>query len=130
MKLPNWPALLLAPSLALASQSIIYALVTPSCKVQTMLAPHVVSALTLLVCAAFTWIAWHNWRTAPAPEPAQLPAQLPARFPAQFPDQLPDDAAARRPAFVAMVACLVGAISCLVVLAMWFPQWVLSPCAT
>jgi hypothetical protein len=110
MKLPNWPALLLAPSLALASQSVIYALVTPSCKVQTMLAPHVVSALTLLVCAMFTWIAWHNWRTAPAPEP--------------------EDTAARRPAFVAMVACLVGAISCLVVLAMWFPQWVLSPCAS
>ena len=110
MKLPNWPALLLAPSLALASQSIIYALVTPSCKGQSTLALHAVSAVTLLVCAAFTWIAGHNWKTAPEPQP--------------------DDAAARRPAFIAMVSCLVGALSCLVIAAMWFPQWVLSPCAS
>jgi len=110
MKLPNWPALLLAPSLALASQSVIYALVTPSCKVQTMLAPQLVSALTLLVCLLFTWAAWRNWKAAPAPQPG--------------------DAAARRPSFIAIVSCVVGALSCLVVLAMWFPQWVLSPCAS
>jgi hypothetical protein len=24
---------------------------------------------------------------------------------------------------------MVGALSCLVVLAIWFPQWILSPCA-
>jgi hypothetical protein len=26
------------------------------------------------------------------------------------------------------VATMVGTLSCLVVLAQWFPQWVLSPC--
>jgi len=110
MKLPNWPALLLAPSLVLASQSIIYALVTPSCKGQSTLALHAVSAVTLLVCAMFTWMARHNWKAAPAPQP--------------------NDAAARRPFFIAMVSCLVGVLSCLVIAAMWFPQWVLSPCAS
>jgi hypothetical protein len=34
-----------------------------------------------------------------------------------------------RPPFVALVAALVGALSCLAILAQWFPQWVLSPCA-
>jgi hypothetical protein len=40
-----------------------------------------------------------------------------------------DSAPQRRP-FVALVATMVGALSCLVVLAQWFPQWVLSPCAS
>jgi hypothetical protein len=31
---------------------------------------------------------------------------------------------------MALVALMVGALSCLVVLAQWFPQWVLSPCAS
>ena len=37
-----WLALLLAPSLALACQSIMYSLVTPSCSVQTRLWIHAV----------------------------------------------------------------------------------------
>ena len=110
MKLPNWPALLLAPSLALASQSVIYAVVTPSCKGLSTRALLGVSAVTLLVCLAFTWMARHNWKAAPAP--------------------LPEDSVARRPFFIAMVSCVVGALSCLVIAAMWFPQWVLSPCAS
>jgi hypothetical protein len=28
------------------------------------------------------------------------------------------------------VAGMVGLLSCLVVIAQWFPQWVLSPCAS
>jgi hypothetical protein len=39
-------------------------------------------------------------------------------------DHVPD-----RPPFLALVSSLVGALSCLAVLAQWFPQWVLSPCA-
>jgi uncharacterized membrane protein (DUF4010 family) len=110
--MPNWPALLLAPSLALTNLSITYALVTPSCARQDMLAPNLVSALLLLVCALFSWGAWRNWRARPAAE------------------NQASDAAGYRPPFIALVAFMVGALSCLVVLAQWFPQWILSPCAS
>ena len=108
----NWPALLVAPTLALTNLAITYALVTPSCKRQNMLAPHLVSALLLLACAWMSWAAWRNWRDDPG-ERAQ-----------------PSDATPYRRPFVALVAAMVGGLSCLVVIAQWFPQWVLSPCAS
>jgi hypothetical protein len=110
--MPNWPALLLAPALALADLTVDYALVTPSCTRQSLLATHLVSAAILLACLLFTVQAWRNWAgqgagTAGAPE----------------------DAATVRGRFIALVSGMVGALSCLVVLAIWFPQWILSPCA-
>jgi threonine/homoserine/homoserine lactone efflux protein len=111
----NWPALLAAPALALTNLSITYALVTLSCSRQSMLAPNLVSAVFLAVCIWMSWGAWRNWRASKA---ADEPAAGDS-----------DTAPARRP-FLALVALLVGALSCLVVLAQWFPQWVLSPCAS
>lgn len=105
-----WLALLAAPSLALACQSVMYALVTPSCSVQTRIAIHAVAAVSLLLCIAFTLIA----RSAGAP----------VRFGA---DEDSDEPPATRH-FLAVVAAAVGAISALVVLAMWIAAWVLSPC--
>jgi threonine/homoserine/homoserine lactone efflux protein len=107
----NWPALLVAPTLALTNLAVTYALVTPSCARQRMLAPHLVSALLLLVCAWMSWMAWRNWTDA-GPQ-----------------DEQPSDAAPQRRPFIALVAFMVGSLSCLVVIAQWFPQWVLSPCA-
>jgi hypothetical protein len=111
----NWPALLVAPSLALTNLSITYALVTPACARQSMLAPNLVCAASLLACAWMSWGAWRNWRRLKA---------------AEGPAAGDSDAVPARPPFVAQVATMVGALSCLVVLAQWFPQWVLSPCAS
>jgi hypothetical protein len=108
----NWPALLLAPTLALTNLSITYALVTSACTRQTMVAPNAVSAVVLVACAWLSWGAWRNWREGRSVGGAA------AR------DHVPD-----RPPFLALVSGLVGALSCLAVLAQWFPQWVLSPCA-
>ena len=106
----NWPALLLAPALALANLSITYALVPPSCERQNGAPLHVVSGAILLLCALFSWQAWRNWR-------------------ASRNGAVPDgDRLAQRPAFVALVALMVGALSSLAVLAQWFPSWILSPC--
>lgn len=111
----NWPALLVAPSLALTNLTVTYALVTPSCSRQSMLAPNLVSAVSLLACAWMSWHAWRNWRMARR---------------TGGPAAGDTDAAPDRPPFLALVAAMVGALSCLVVLAQWFPQWVLSPCAS
>lgn len=105
-----WLALLAAPSLALAAQSTMYALVTPSCSTQTRIAIHAVAAVSLLLCVAFALLA----RDAGAP----------VRFAA-------DDDTAEPPItrhFLAIVAAAVGGISALVVICMWIAVWVLSPC--
>jgi uncharacterized membrane protein (DUF4010 family) len=111
----NWPALLVAPSLALTNLTVTYALVTPSCARQSMAAPNLVSAVFLLACLWMSWGAWRNWRTG----------RRVAGHAAGESDAAPD-----RSPFLALVAVMVGALSSLVVLAQWFPQWVLSPCAS
>jgi hypothetical protein len=105
-----WLALLLAPSLALGAQGVMYALVTPSCSVQTRVAIHAVAVVSLLLCVVFTLLA----RSAGAP----------VRFGA-------DDDSAEPPAtrhFLAIVAAAQGALSALVIFGMWIGAWVLSPC--
>jgi hypothetical protein len=108
----NWPAMLLAPTLALANLAITYSLTTPACARQSQLSPNLVSAVILLVCLWFTVQAGRNWLAHGAGQPA-----------------LPEDSAPERERFVALVSVMVGALSCLAVLAQWFPQWILSPCA-
>jgi hypothetical protein len=109
-----WLALLVAPSLALACQSIMYSLVTPSCSVQTRVAIHAVALACLLLAAVFTLLARGHWRriamTAPR-GPAHAGADRPS---------------SRR--FLAVVATAVGGLSALVILMMWSAAWVLSPC--
>ncbi|HWI84007.1 hypothetical protein [Ramlibacter sp.] len=109
-----WLALLIAPSLALAAQSMMYSLVTPACSVQTRVLVHAVAVVCLVLALAFTLMARAEWsRLAPA-APGGPDSDL-----AQ-PDSV------RR--FLAAVATAVGAISSLVILTMWFAGWVLSPC--
>jgi hypothetical protein len=111
----NWPALLVAPTLALTNLSVTYAMTTPACARQSMLAPNLVSAAFFLACAWMSRGAWRNWqagRDSAGPAAGET------------------DAAPDRGPFLALVALMVGALSCLAVLAQWFPQWVLSPCAS
>lgn len=109
-----WLALLAAPSLALATQSIMYALVTPSCSMQTRVLIHVVAFASLALAALFTVLARGAWTRA------SLAATDGA-------DSDGGDPATRR-RFLAAVATAVGGLSCLVILTMWIATWVLSPC--
>ncbi|NUZ06762.1 hypothetical protein [Piscinibacter koreensis] len=112
-----WPALLLAPLLALGYQSIVYAMVWPACEAQSSTALHVVSALTLAASVAMTLLAWRAWAGSARSADAVRPVT-------------DSDAGkvASRPRFVALMATLVGAFASLAIAAMWFPVWVLSPC--
>jgi hypothetical protein len=104
----NWPALILSPSLALANLCIAYALVTPSCARQTGAPLHWVTGVCLALSLLFTMMAWRNrHRLADAPQ---------------------SDAAMQRPHFLASVAAMTGLLSSLVIVAIWLPQWMLSPC--
>jgi hypothetical protein len=109
-----WLALLIAPSLALACQTLMYSLVTPSCSLQTRVAIHGVALACLLLAALFTLLARGDWR----------------RF-ATAASHGPDSDGADRPTsrrFLAVTATAVGALSSLLIFMMWVAAWVLSPC--
>lgn len=108
-------ALIIAPSLALAAQTGMYSLVTPSCTVQTRLGVHLVALACLVLAGVFTLLARGEW------------SRLGLARPPGPDSDFAEPAAVRR--FLAAVATAVGALSCLVIVAMWFAGWVLSPCS-
>jgi len=115
----SWPALLVAPLVALGQQSITYSLVTPSCAQQSRGALHAVCAVSLVLVLVMTAMAWRAWRGHAPPGGAGERAITVA-----------DGAGASvRPRFVDLIAVLVGALSALVSAALWLPVWMLSPCS-
>ena len=122
----SWPALLLAPLIALGELSIAYALVSPSCASQDRTLLHAVAAVSLFLVLAMTVLAWREWH-ADGPTPGD---GLDARQRLTVPTVTSADSAdaAERPRFVAQIAVVVGALSALVSIALWLPVWVLSPC--
>jgi hypothetical protein len=110
----TWLALIIAPSLALASQTIMYALVTPSCSLQSRVLVHLVGAAALTVAAVLALLARGDW--------VHYAAGM-----AGGPDTDTGDPANAR-CFLAAVATAVASLSALVILMMWFAAWVLSPC--
>jgi hypothetical protein len=115
----TWPALLLAPLLALAQQSICLSLTRHACHQQTTLALNVVSGMTLLAILAVTALAASAWRSTRAATDRPAGAA-----------QREDTRSGRRPHFLAVAATLMGTLSALVSLLMWMPVWVLVPCAS
>jgi hypothetical protein len=101
-----WPGLFVAPLTALAHLTMVFAMSTPSCRMQSEALLHGVSIAALLVALACTAMAASAWRHAPGAQ---------------------TDANARR-RFVAAVATGVGALSAVVIVALWLPPWWLSPC--
>jgi hypothetical protein len=109
----SWLGLVLAPTVALAAQSVLYAMVTPSCSAQARLELHLVAAVALAVAAVLAVLAYGE-SSLRRGEPAS-----------------PDHDGAQPPVprrFLADVAAAVAGLSCLVILAMWFVLWVLGPC--
>ena len=122
IRLRSWPALLLAPLIALADLSVVYSLVTPACMRQDRSGLHAVAAASLVIVLALTMLAWRAWRD----ETARV--QGDARVAMAQGPRADGDAAADRQRFVALIAVLVGALSGLVCVALWLPIWLLSPC--
>lgn len=103
-----WPAVVLTPLLALADQSTAYALVQWSCATQEAWVGHGVHLVFLLATIGLGFAAWVEWRGA----------VVVGR----------EDAAFANRNFLALVGVLSAAFSALVIVALWLPQWVLSPC--
>ena len=103
-----WVALLVAPLLALTDQSVAYATVDWACGNQSVIVLHAIHLVFLIAALAATLAAWQFWRATPS-----------ART---------DGALFARRRFLAGLATASGALSSLVIAAMWFPTWVLAPC--
>jgi len=101
-----WPALILAPLLALADQSAAYALAPWLCGHQQTAMGHAVHVL-FLVAIVITGVP--AWAAARVLAPAEKTSSE------------------GRP-MLAVVAALVALLSIVIVVALWIPQWVLSPC--
>jgi hypothetical protein len=103
-----WLALLVAPVLALADQSIVLSMTTWACRGQHAVALHVVHVTFAIATAVTTLLAWQRWReTASGAAASDAPA---------------------RSHFLAGMAIGVSALSLLVILTMWAPTWLLSSC--
>lgn len=103
-----WFALLLSPVLALADQGIAFSMAGWACGHQQALAIHATHLAFLIAAATSALLAWQAWRGSVG---AGGDGATPAR---------------RR--FLAGLATASGALSTLVIAALWAPTWVLSPC--
>lgn len=109
----KWVPLVVAPTIALATQSMLYSLVTPECSRQARLEMHLVAAVALVVVLALAVLAYGE-SSLRRPGPAS-------------PDSDEGHPDARR-RFLLDAAVGVAALSALVILGMWFTTWVLGPC--
>ena len=99
--------------MALAAQSTLYSMVTPSCSQQVRLDMHIAAAVALAIAAVLAVVAFGE-SSLRRGEPAS-----------------PDHDGAQPPVtrrFLADMAAAVAGLSCLVILGMWFALWVLGPC--
>lgn len=105
----TWPALVLAPSLVLADQSVAYAFVGWSCAHQHTVAVDAVHLVFLAATLAIAFFAGRALRVAGGVAAGREGA--------------PGD---RR--MMALVALLAALLCALVIVAMWLPHWALAPC--
>ena len=108
MSTRTWPAVLLAPVLALADQGVAYAFVGWSCSHQVVAPLPAVHAAFLAAVLATAISPWRRMEPGAAPT-------------------LSIEEHERRN-FFALVGLLTAAISALVIVAMWIPQWFIPPC--
>jgi hypothetical protein len=102
----SWPALLLAPLVALSQLSIAYSLVSPACAGQDRSSLHAVAVVSLLLVLAMTALAWRDWRSPGRAPRERADAQ---RSPIPAVTRADSAEADERPHFVAQIAVVVGA---------------------
>jgi len=101
-----WPALLLAPALALGDEAIAYASVGWACVRGQVLVVHAIHALFLVAALATLPSAWQSWKHTRGP----------------------GNDATRRGHFLAGLALACAALSALVIAAVSVPAWFIAPC--
>jgi hypothetical protein len=109
-----WLALVAAPMLALTDQAVSFAAVGWACAHQQTMAIHAVHAFFLAAVVAGTVPALKLWRD----EAMRMNGRING-----------GESSARRH-FLAGVAACVGALSAVVIAAMWMPTWAIAVCSS
>jgi len=104
----TWIALIVAPLLALTDQAIALALVPWACAHQNTWVVHFSHASFLAAATAAGVGAWLRWRETAMPSTS-------GEANIQF-------------HFLAGIAMTAAALSAVVIVAMWIPTWMISPC--
>jgi len=104
-----WLALIVAPLLALADQTVAFALVGPGCASQSTALLHASHALFLALAIVAMVAAWRMWLTSAAVAAT-------------------DGGGALQRHFLAGIATTVAALSAAAIVVMWIPTWLISPC--
>ena len=105
-----WAGIVVTPSLVLADQSVAYALVQRSCARQDLTTMHLVHIVFLAAVLVILALAAAERR--------------------RFVPNVREDAGDRATygSMLGTMAVLIAALSALVIVALWAPQWILSPC--
>jgi hypothetical protein len=98
------------PLLALSSQLALYAATPVACQTGNTVALHLLGAVTVLLALAAGGLAWTHWRRTGRDWPGE------------------EGGVAGRSRFLAALGTASSAFFALVVLAMWAPVFVMSPC--
>jgi high-affinity nickel permease len=109
----SWLGLVVAPSVALATQSFMYSMVTPACSTQTRVQLHLAAAVALAIVLVLAVFAFSE-------------SSVRRGEPTSHDSDISDRGVGRR--FLATMATAVAALSGLVIVGMWFALWVLTPC--
>jgi len=102
----TWPALLLAPALALADQAVAFAVVGWACDQGRPWLVHLVHAACCMAALATLPSAWRGWKASRARTAPQ----------------------GERVAFLAGLSVASATLSVLVIAAMSLPAWSIGPC--
>lgn len=105
-----WAGVLIAPLALLSHMQVNYTLTQKLCPGGRTLLLHLVTMLFLLVTAIGSLIAWACWRRAGK----------------GLPDESGDKQTINR--FLGVVGLMISALSFLVIIAQWIPQFIFNPC--
>ena len=105
-----WAGVLVAPMAFLSHMQVNYTLTQKLCPGGRTVLLHLVTLLFLLVTAGCVLIAWRSWQRAGK----------------GLPDESDDKQTRNR--FLAVVGMMISALSFLIIVAQWIPQFVFNPC--
>jgi protein-S-isoprenylcysteine O-methyltransferase Ste14 len=105
-----WAGVLLAPLAFLSSLQANYTLTQKLCPGGRTLLLHVVTIFFMLIAAGGGLIAWRTWQRAGK----------------EWPDESEDQRTRNR--FLAIVGLMTSALSFLIIVAQWIPQFIFNPC--
>jgi hypothetical protein len=105
-----WTGVLLAPLAFLSNLQVNYTLTQKLCPGGHTSLLHLMTILFLLIAAAGGLIAWRNW----------------GRAGRALPDESADNNTRDR--FMGSVGLMISALSFLIIVAQWIPQFIFNPC--